>query len=109
VERREFLRRSEWRAVSPPSDVSTRATAAATPPPAPAGGSAPLAGPESRKAWGELIALLADADTRYLGKEWGIERAGDVSDGHRFLAHVLRSGWSSGSRPIRSARAWCAS
>jgi hypothetical protein len=51
-----------------------------------------VAGPESRKAWGELLALLAEADTRYLGKEWGIERANDISDGHRFLMHVLHSG-----------------
>jgi hypothetical protein len=49
-------------------------------------------GTESRKAWSELLALLADADARYLGKEWNIERAGDIADGHRFLMHVLHSG-----------------
>jgi hypothetical protein len=52
----------------------------------------PVLGTESRKAWGELLALLADADARYLGKEWNIERAGDIADGHRFLMHVLHSG-----------------
>jgi hypothetical protein len=52
----------------------------------------PALGSESRKAWGELLALLADADMRYLGKEWNIERPGDVADGHRFLMHVLHSG-----------------
>jgi hypothetical protein len=93
VERREFLK-----AIGMAGGLAAigcqhgGATAAATPPPAPAGGSAPVAGPESRKAWGELTSLLVEADTRYLGKEWGIERAGDISDGHRFLAHVLQSG-----------------
>jgi hypothetical protein len=52
----------------------------------------PVAGTESRKAWEELLALLADADKRYLGKEWNIERASDIADGHRFLMHVLHSG-----------------
>src|SRR5258706_14137140 len=52
----------------------------------------PALGTESRKAWGELLALLADADLRYLGKEWNVERPGDVADGHRFLMHVLHSG-----------------
>ncbi|MGH7337213.1 MAG: twin-arginine translocation signal domain-containing protein, partial [Myxococcota bacterium] len=52
----------------------------------------PAIGTESREAWGELLALLADADTRYLGKDWEIERAGDIADGHRFLMHVLHSG-----------------
>ncbi len=51
-----------------------------------------LLGTESRKAWGELLALLADADERYLGKDWNIERPGDIADGHRFLMHVLHSG-----------------
>ena len=49
-------------------------------------------GTESRKAWNELLALLAEADARYLGKDWDIERAGDIADGHRFLMHVLHSG-----------------
>ena len=52
----------------------------------------PAMGTESRKAWSELLALLADADERYLGKDWEIERAGDIADGHRFLMHVLHSG-----------------
>lgn len=53
---------------------------------------APVVGTESREAWNELLALLADADKRYLGKDWEIERAGDIADGHRFLMHVLHSG-----------------
>jgi hypothetical protein len=49
-------------------------------------------GPESREAWNELLALLAEADVRYLGAEWGIERPTDIADGHRFLMHALHSG-----------------
>src|SRR3989442_6510164 len=68
----------------------TAHAAAAAPAAEPPAG--PVVGPESRKAWSELLALLADADVRYLGKDWAIERAGDISDGHRFLMHVLHSG-----------------
>jgi hypothetical protein len=57
-----------------------------------AGASLAGAGPESRKAWSELLGLLLEADTRYLGKEFGIERPADVADGHRFLMHALHSG-----------------
>jgi hypothetical protein len=62
--------------------------------PAAAAASAPGAGAgtESRAAWGELMALLTEADVRYLGAEWGIERPSDVADGHRFLMHALHSG-----------------
>ena len=63
--------------MSPRSAASTARTlrprAAARPTPAAA---APAVGTESRKAWSELLALLADADKRYLGKDWEIERAG---------------------------------
>jgi len=63
------------------------APAAAAPAP---GATAP--GPASRAAWSELLALLAEADARYLGAAWGIERPADVADGHRFLMHALHSG-----------------
>ena len=67
----------------------------AVPPPAqpePEPGVASVVGTESRGAWSELMALLVAADTRYLGAEWGIERAADIADGHRFLMHLLQSG-----------------
>jgi hypothetical protein len=64
---------------------------AAAPAPTPAG-AAPALGTESRKAWNDLLALLAEADTRYLSRAFNIERPGDVADGHRFLMHVLHSG-----------------
>ncbi len=70
---------------------AAHAQAAPAAEPAPAA-LAPALGTESRRAWNELLALLADADLRYLGREWNIERAGDVADGHRFLLHVLHSG-----------------
>ena len=68
------------------------ATAAAEAPAAAPAGAAPVVGPESRKAWAELVATLSEADTRYLSKEWNIERPSDIADGHRFLMHVLQSG-----------------
>ena len=68
------------------ASASTPTTAGA------AAGVGPAMGPESREAWNELLALLAEADTRYLGKEWGIERPADIADGHRFLMHALHSG-----------------
>jgi hypothetical protein len=55
-------------------------------------GAGPAGGPASRAAWDELLGLLGQADVRYLGKEWGIERESDIADGHRFLMHVLHSG-----------------
>lgn len=47
---------------------------------------------ESGKALAELMKLVTEIDTRYLGPEWNIERAGDVADGHRFLMHALFQG-----------------
>jgi len=62
-------------------------------PDAPAkGATSGVVGTDSRAAYDELLALLAEADTRYLGAEWGIERPADVADGHRYLMHVLHSG-----------------
>jgi hypothetical protein len=71
---------------------AARAAAAEAPAaPVPSAAPAPI-GTETRKAWNELLALLAEADARYLSSAFGIERPGDISDGHRFLAHVLHSG-----------------
>jgi hypothetical protein len=94
VERREFLKALGWAggaAALGCQNPPAAANAAEAAPPTPA--AAPVAaGTESRKAWEELLGLLADADKRYLGKEWNIERASDIADGHRFLVHVLHSG-----------------
>jgi hypothetical protein len=46
---------------------------------------------QSREALNELLGLVREIDTRYLGPEWRIARPGDVSDGHRFLMHVLQT------------------
>ncbi len=46
---------------------------------------------ESRRALAELLDLIREIDTRYLGPEWRITRPGDVSDGHRFVMHVLQT------------------
>src|SRR5688572_24167591 len=92
VERRDFLKAlgvAGGMAAIGCQHGGTRAHAEAA---APAPETPPVLGTESRKAWSELLALLAEADTRYLGKEWNIERAADIADGHRFLMHVLHSG-----------------
>ncbi|MEM8500256.1 MAG: hypothetical protein AAF542_19735 [Pseudomonadota bacterium] len=47
---------------------------------------------ESRAAFDELISTLQAADLQFLGKEGGITRAADVSDGHRAIMHTLQ--WS---------------
>jgi hypothetical protein len=44
---------------------------------------------ESRKAYAELISLLADVDTLYVSEKRDIVRPGDVSDAHRYAMHVL--------------------
>ncbi len=44
---------------------------------------------ESRAALRELIALLEEIDTRYLGDEWGAESFGDLPDGFRSVANTL--------------------
>jgi hypothetical protein len=93
VERRDFLKAlgvAGGMAAIGCQHGGTRAQAEAAAAPAPE--APPVLGTESRKAWSELLALLAEADTRYLGKDWNIERAADIADGHRFLMHVLHSG-----------------
>jgi len=91
VERRDFLKAlgvaGGMAAIGCQHDAARAQAEAAPAPEAP-----PVLGTESRKAWAELLALLAEADTRYLGKAWNIERASDIADGHRFLMHVLHSG-----------------
>jgi Protein of unknown function (DUF1214) len=44
---------------------------------------------ESRRAFGELIALLEEIDDRYLGDEWSAAAFGDVHDGYRSVVHTL--------------------
>jgi hypothetical protein len=58
------------------------------------GAGAATAGPEtqSRQAWRELLALLAETEARYLGPEWNISQPLDVSDGHRLLLHLMAGG-----------------
>jgi len=93
VERRDFLKALGMAGGAAALGCQHGAQAAAADPPSVAPtAAASVVGTESREAWSELIALLADADKRYLGKDWEIERAGDIADGHRFLMHVLHSG-----------------
>jgi len=95
VERRDFLRALGMAGglAAVGCQHGAAQAAAADPQPAPVTpGAPPAIGTESRAAWNELRELLADADVRYLGQEWNIERAADVADGHRFLMHVLHSG-----------------
>jgi hypothetical protein len=40
---------------------------------------------ESRKAYGELMELLAAVDTEYLSEKRRITRASDIADGHRYV------------------------
>jgi hypothetical protein len=47
---------------------------------------------DSRKAFNELVGLLQDLDTRYLGPEWGLGTAEDVAGGFRAVMHVLQGG-----------------
>src|SRR5262245_31570676 len=55
-----------------------------------AGAPAPEAmAPESRKAWAELMALVAEAERRTLSAEWNVRSPQDVIDGHRVLLHLL--------------------
>jgi len=46
-------------------------------------------GPQSRQAFAELLALVAEAERRMLAAEWGIRTPQDVVDGHRLLLHLL--------------------
>lgn len=56
-------------------------------------GSATGAGPEteSGKAYAELMQALKEVEADYLSAERRVTRPGDVSDGHRFLLHVLQT------------------
>jgi hypothetical protein len=56
---------------------------------APPGGAPEALGPESRKAWAELMALVAEAERRTLSAEWNVRSPQDVIDGHRLLLHLL--------------------
>ena len=47
---------------------------------------------ESGAALAELVAKLEEADELYLGPEFGITRAADKADGHRYLMHALQIG-----------------
>lgn len=47
---------------------------------------------ESRKAFRDLLALLADVDDHYLGPKWGIGSASDVATGLRSVMHLLQGG-----------------
>jgi hypothetical protein len=46
---------------------------------------------ESGRAYAELAKALEEVEAEYLSAERRITRAGDVSDGHRFLMHVLQT------------------
>jgi len=48
--------------------------------------------PESRVAFDELLATLAEAADRYAGAEWGLVAPDDVAGGLRALAHLLEGG-----------------
>ncbi len=46
---------------------------------------------QSRKAFRELLASLAEVDERYLSAELGVTSEQDEADGHRFLVHLLET------------------
>jgi hypothetical protein len=46
-------------------------------------------GPESRAAFAELLALVAEAERRTLSSEWNVRSPQEVIDGHRLLLHLL--------------------
>jgi len=46
---------------------------------------------ESGRAYADLVRALQEVEAEYLGAARGVTRAGDVSDGHRFLLHVLQT------------------
>ena len=48
--------------------------------------------PESRIAFYELLETLREIDAQYVGPSGGIEEPEGVSDGHRFLMHLLGGG-----------------
>jgi hypothetical protein len=45
----------------------------------------------SGRAYADLVRALREVEAGYLGAARGITRPGDVSDGHRFLLHVLQT------------------
>jgi hypothetical protein len=46
---------------------------------------------QSRRAFRELLASLAEVDDRYLGPDFGVTSERDDADGHRFLMHLLET------------------
>ena len=68
-----------WRRL-PPAAAHAQAPGAADP---------AAFGPESRRAFGELLALVAEAERRTLSAEWNVRSPQDVIDGHRVLLHLL--------------------
>ncbi|MBW2271451.1 MAG: twin-arginine translocation signal domain-containing protein, partial [Deltaproteobacteria bacterium] len=49
-------------------------------------------GTESGRAYADLARTLQEVEAEYLSARRGITRAGDISDGHRFILHVLQTG-----------------
>jgi len=47
---------------------------------------------ESRAAFAELLADLAEVGERYAGSEWGLSEPGDVAEGLRVVVHHLANG-----------------
>ena len=47
---------------------------------------------ESRAAYADLLAALAEVGDRYAGKEWGVTDPGDVAEGLRVVLHHLGTG-----------------
>jgi hypothetical protein len=47
---------------------------------------------ETRSAWAEMLATLADVGDRFAGAEFGIEGDGDVAEAHRAVLHLLEVG-----------------
>ena len=45
---------------------------------------------QSRQAFAELIDLLGEVDTRYLGPDWGLGTPDDVAGGFRSVMHILQ-------------------
>ncbi len=55
------------------------------------GGDGARPGTESGQAYADLARTLQTVEAEYLSASRGITRAGDVSDGHRFILHVLQT------------------
>jgi hypothetical protein len=47
---------------------------------------------ESRAAWADLLATLAEVGDRYAGEEWGLTDPTDVAEGLRVVLHHLGTG-----------------